>query len=171
MCTGVEIALLAAGAVSAGAAVMQGQQAKETADTNAELQRRQGEADKDAAVAQAEKIRKAQRYAISQANAANAASGLAVGEGSAVKIDQQIYKNSEDDAFSTLLTGTRRARNDNTQAGISEWQGGNAQTAGYLNATASLLSTGAKVGSGWKSTSSTAYGINMPDDAPNRGGN
>jgi len=148
---GIEVALLAASvAVSAGSAIMQGQQDKKTADVNAELQRREGEAEKDAAVAQAEKIRKAQRYAIGSANAANAASGAAIGEGSALRINEQIYQDSEEDAYSTLLTGTRRQRTANDQAGITQAQGRNAQTAGYINAGASILSGGAQIAKGWK---------------------
>lgn len=148
---GIETALLAASvAISAGSAIMQGQQAKKTADVNAELQRREGEADKDAAVAQAEKIRKAQRYAIGSANAANAASGVAIGEGSALRINEQIYQDSESDAYSTILTGTRRQRTANDQAMITQAQGRNAQTAGYINAGASILSGGAQIAKGWK---------------------
>lgn len=147
--------MLAATAVSAGAAIMQGEQAKKTADVNAELQRRQGEADKDAAVAQAENIRKAQKYAIGSANAATAASGAAIGEGSALRINEQIYKNSESDAYSTLLTGTRRQRFANDQANITQAQGRNAQTAGYLNAASSVLSMGSKIGGGWKTSTAS----------------
>lgn len=153
---GIETILLAVGtAVSAGAAIMQGQQAKKTGEVNAELQRREGEGQKDAAVAQAEKIRKAQKQAIGAANAANAASGVAIGEGSAVRINEQIYKDSEDDAFSSLLTGTRRQQSANDQASISRWQGNNAQTAGYLNAGSSVLSGGAKVAKGWKTSNAS----------------
>lgn len=142
MCSGIEIALLAGTAMSAGSAIMQGQQAKETANVNAELQRREGEAAKDASVAQAAKIRKAQRYAIGSANAANAASGVAIGEGSALRINEQIYKDSEDDAFNTMLTGTRQQRTANDQASITQTQGRNAQTA-------SLLSAGSSIAKGW----------------------
>jgi len=150
MCSGLELLAIAGTAVSAGTAIMSGQQAKETADVNAELQRREGEADKDAAVAQAEKIRKAQKYAIGAANAATAASGAAIGEGSALRINEQIYKDSEEDAYSTLLTGTRQQRTANDQASITRSQGRNAETAGYLNAGASVLSGGAQIAKGWK---------------------
>lgn len=142
MCTGLEIALIAGTAMSTGSALMQGQQAKKTADVNAELQRRQGDADKDAAVAQAEKIRKAQKYAIGAANAANAASGAAIGEGSALRINEQIYQDSEEDAYNMLLTGTRQQRYANDQASITRAQGRNAQTA-------SVLSAGAAIANGW----------------------
>ncbi len=154
MCTGLEIALLASAAVSAGGAVYSGVQQKEAADTNAELARRQGDQEKDAAVAQAEKIRKAARAQAGQANAALAASGVAIGEGTAVRINEQIYRDSEDDAYSTLLTGTRRQQSGNDQAGILINQGNAAMTSGTINAGASVLSAGASYGK-WKSTQKT----------------
>lgn len=143
------IAMFATTALSAGAAIYQGEQAKATADVNAEMQRRQGEQEKDAAIAQVAKIRKAQQYAIGQANAATAASGAAIGEGSALKVNQSIYQNSEEDAYNFLLTGTRRKQYADDQAMITSWQGNNARTAGYINAGASVLSGGAKIAKGW----------------------
>lgn len=167
MCTGVEIALLAATTVSAGTAIMSGMQAKETADMNAEMQRRQGEADKDAALAQAEKIRKAARAQVGEANAALAASGVSIGEGTPVRINEEIYKNSESDAYSTLLTGNRRARSAQEQAGIMQWQGQNAQTAGFLNAGSSILAAGSRVGGGWKTPTGMGGGSGL--SAPKSG--
>lgn len=141
-------ALLAYAAVSsavvgAGAAIYSGQQQKAAANSNAELQRRQGEQDADAAMAQAEKIRKAARAQAGAANAALAGSGVSVGDGTAVRINEQIYKDSESDAFNTLLTGSRRQATSNAQSSILINQGQAAQTGGYLNAGASLLSAGA----------------------------
>lgn len=159
MCTGAEIAIIGLAAAGTTATVysqvQQGKAAEAQAETEAELQRREAAAEKDAAIAQAEKIRKAQRYAIASANAANAASGVQIGEGSAGIINEQIYKDSEDDAFSTLLTGTRRQRYGEAQSGITLTQGRNAKTAGYLNATSSLLAGGASMAKGWKSSKNT----------------
>lgn len=152
MCTGIEIAMMLAAGASTAGAIYQADVAEKTADVNAELQRREGNAEKDAAVAQAEKIRRAARQQAGEANAALAASGVSIGEGSAIVINEQIYKDSESDAYSTLLTGTRRQRSANDQAGLTKWQGSAAKTAGYINATSSLLSTGAKVGGGWQSS-------------------
>jgi len=153
MCDPVTL-MIAATAVTAGSSIMQGMQAKETADANAELARRQGAADQDAAVAQAEKIRKAGQQQAGQANAALAASGVSIGSGTPVLIDEQIYRDSESDAMNTILTGTRQQRSANDQAALLESQGQNAQTAGFLNAGASVLAGGAKVGKGWTSVSS-----------------
>lgn len=142
MCTGLEIALIAGTTMSAGATIMQGQQAKQSADANAELMRRQGEADKDAAVAQAEKIRKASRYEIGAANAANAASGVDLNWGTPVRINEQINRNAESDAYATILTGARRQTSANDQAMLTS-------AAGSATANASLLAAGGKVANGW----------------------
>lgn len=148
---GIEAVLIAAAVVSAGSAIYSGVQQKNAADTNAELARREGNQQADAAVAQAEKIRKAARATAGQANASMAAAGVSIGEGTPVRITDQIYQNSESDAYSTLLTGTRRQQSANDQAGLMEYEGNAARTAGYLNAGASLLSTGANYGM-WKTS-------------------
>jgi hypothetical protein len=146
---GIEVLIATAAVISAGSAIYSGNKQKQAADANAEMSRRAGNQEADAAVAQAEKIRKAGRAATGRANAAMAASGVSIGEGTPIRIGEEIYKDSEDDAFSTLLTGTRRKQSSYDQAGIMESEGRAARTAGYLNATSSLLSTGAKYG-GWK---------------------
>lgn len=151
MCTGVELALVGSAIVGTTAAIYSGQTQKKTADVNAELARREGVAAQDAAVAQAEKIRKAARAQEGQANAALAASGVAIGEGTPILINEDINKRAEDDAYSTLLTGSRQRQTANDQAGILQYQGRAAQTAGVLSAGASLLSAYGNYGA-WKSS-------------------
>lgn len=142
---------LAAAAVSAAASVYTGVQAKNAAEANAELANRQGAQEKDQAVAQAEKIRKAARAQAGAANAALAASGVSVGDGTAVRINEQIYQDSEQDAYNTLLTGSRAQRTANNQANVLTAQGNAAMISGGLNAGASLLSSGSNYAK-WKST-------------------
>ena len=154
MCTGVEIALIASAVVGTGTAIYSGQVQKETAEVNAELQRREGAAAQDAAVAQAEKIRKAGAAQAAQANAALAASGVAVGEGTPLRINENIYQNAEDDAYNTLLTGKRQRQTANDQAGLTQFQGNAAQTAGYLNAASTVLSSAGSYGK-WKTSQTT----------------
>lgn len=142
---------LAVAAVGAGTALYTADTAANTADANAELSRRQGNQEKDAAVAQAEKIRKAGQAAAGRANAAMAASGVAIGEGTPIRINEQIYKDSEDDAYSTLLTGARRQSSAEDQGRMLINEGNAAKTAGYLNATSSVLSSASNYGK-WQST-------------------
>lgn len=153
----ISIALMTAAVVSAGSAAYSGVQQKHAADANAELARRDGNAQADAAVAQAEKIRKSARAQAGQANAAMAASGVSIGDGTPLRITDQIYQNSEQDAYSTLLTGARRQQSANDQASLMRYEGNAARTAGYLNAGASLLSSGANYGK-WKTSQKTGGG-------------
>ncbi len=139
-------AAVASAVVGGAAALYSADTAENTAQANAELARRQGAQDADAAMAQAEKIRRAGRAQAAKANAALAASGVAIGEGTPVRINEEIYKNAEDDAYSTLLTGARRKQSSEDQAGIMISEGNGAKTAGYLNAGASVLSGAANYG-------------------------
>lgn len=144
-------AAVASTVVAAGSAIYTGMQASNAADTNAELARRQGVQDADAAVAQADKIRKAARAQAGAANAALAASGVSVGDGTPVRINEQIYQDSEQDAYNTLLTGSRAQRTANNQANVITAQGNAAMISGALNAGSSLLAGGANYAK-WKST-------------------
>jgi hypothetical protein len=148
-------AAFASAAVGAVGALYSADTAENTAEANAEMQRRAGNQEKDAAVAQAEKIRRAGRAQAAQANAAMAASGVAIGEGTPIRINEQIYKDSEDDAYSTLLTGTRRKQTADDQGAIMISDGEAAKTSGYINAGASLLSTGASYGK-WQTSQKKA---------------
>lgn len=144
-------AAVASTVVAAGSAIYTGVQASNAADTNAELARRQGVQDADAAVAQAEKIRKAARAQAGAANAALAVSGVSVGDGTPIRINEQIYQDSEQDAYNTLLTGSRAQRTANNQANVITAQGNSAMISGALNAGSSLLAGGANYAK-WKAT-------------------
>lgn len=139
-------AAFASAAVGAVGALYSADTAENTADANAEMTRRQGAQEKDAAVAQAEKIRRAGRAQAAQASAAMASSGVAIGEGTPIRINEEIYKESESDAFSTLLTGTRRQRTAEEQGAVIIAGGKAEKTAGYLNAGSSLLASGSNYG-------------------------
>lgn len=155
---GIETALLAAyaaiaaTAVGATSALYSADTQKKGAEANAEMSRRQGNAEKDAATAQAEKIRKAGRAAAGQANVAMAGAGVAVGEGTALRINEQINMDVENDAYSTLLTGARRQRSAEDQGMLMEYEGNAAKTAGYLNAGATILNGASSYGK-WKTAS------------------
>ena len=135
--------MIAGALLSGGAAVYSGVQQKKVGDMNAELARREGNQEVDAAVAQAEKIRKAGRAAAARANTAMAASGVSIGEGTPIRINEEIYKDSESDAYSTLLTGSRRRQSSEDQGSVMQYEGRTARTAGYINAVATVLSAGA----------------------------
>lgn len=99
--------------------------------------------ERDSAMAEAARIRKAGARASGAARAQLAASGVDVGAGTALLIDEDITSGAETDAEYTLLTGDRRARAYENSASQSRAKGRNAVAASVLGATASGLQ-------GWK---------------------
>ncbi|HCW18832.1 hypothetical protein [Achromobacter sp.] len=127
----------------------QGQQQQAAANAQADQIDIQAAQERDAAVAQAEKIRRAGRRQAAEAEAAYASSGVSVGTGTPVRINESIYRDSEEDAFNTILTGERRGRSLDTEAALTRRAGANARSAGNSAATGSLLSGAAQYGT-WK---------------------
>lgn len=121
---------------------------------NGEAQGEQAEADarteKSAAMVQADRIRKLARIQASEANAALAASGVEVGEGTAVNINREIYENAEEDAVLTVMGGTNRSNRLNVDASNYRLAGNQARSNANSQAASSLLSTGAGMYTGWK---------------------
>lgn len=145
MCTGLEIALVAGTALSAGGTVMSGMQQRQAANANAELARREADAEKAAAATQAERIRRAGRSQVSQANAALAASGVDLASDTAIRIGEQITRDAESDAYAAIMGGNRNASTRQSEAALSRWQGGNAMTSSLLGAAGTV----AQGGSNW----------------------
>lgn len=157
MCTGLEIIAIA-GMVGGTAVQLYGQdtQAKQ-AEANANFQAEQAEADAKAAQAEAtleaERIRKAGKQQRAQAVAAAAASGIDVDSPTAIKIDDTITRNAEEDAMLTIFQGKDRASRMGQQATADRIAGRNARTAGRVNQASTLLSGAAAAtnyGQGWK---------------------
>lgn len=153
MCTGTSFALYAMAAAAAVGAYASVQSAEQQKDWN-EYQGKQAEADakaeKSAAEVHAEKIRKLARIQASEANASLAGSGVEVGEGTALNINKEIYANAEEDAVMTIFGGADRAARGNAQATGYRIKGSQAQQAGYLNATSSILGVVSTAAKGWK---------------------
>lgn len=149
MCTGVEIALLAGTALSAGATIMNGQQQKEMAEYSAEVAEQDANQAKADAMTQAEKVRKAMRAQQGEARAALAASGVDVGVGTAEQIETDIYARGEEDALSLILSGGRRARSLQGEAGMQRAAGGAAATGAAVSALGQIASSAATYGR-WK---------------------
>lgn len=78
---------------------------------------------RDDALATAAYIRKQQRLAIGTSQATSAASGVVVGEGSAAEADRQIYQDSEQDAFMSILSGEREGRALDADAALTRQSG------------------------------------------------
>lgn len=161
MCTGTTIALyaMAAGAaISAYSSIQQGEAAKEAANEQAKAVAQEAGQKQDAAQAHADKIRKAARGQRGEAKAALAKSGVKLGEGTALEVDESIAQAGEEDALSALLTGKRIGRAADQEAGMLIKSGQNAASAGYMKAAGTVLGAAGTVASGWKTTASSTNG-------------
>ena len=151
MCTGIEWLLLAGAAVGTVATVQQGQQAEERADKQAALVAQQGAQELDAAKARAEKIRRMGNATRGEAKAALAASGVKLGEGTPLEIDQTIAQRSEEDALTEILSGKRKNESAGLQSQLLREAGSAAKEQSYLSAASTALgSYGSYVKSGWR---------------------
>lgn len=150
------VVLVAGAAVSAYSSIEQGKQQKKMAEDQAKIAVNDAEYKKDAARAQAEKIRKMGELQKSEAKASLAASGVKLGEGTPLEITKNITKLSEEDALSALLGGKRAADTSNTEAQMLMRAGKNAQSNSYMSAGSTVLGAAATAGKGWSKTSTTA---------------
>lgn len=146
MCTGVEIAMLASAAVGTVGTIYSGMQQAEAADNQAQIAENNAAYEADAAKQQAEKIRRMAKAQRGEANAALAASGVKLGEGTALEVQKDITKRSEEDALSALLSGSRAIKSGDEQADMLRASG----DAALVGSAVSVLSTGANAYGNWK---------------------
>lgn len=134
-------------ALSAGVSVAgqlaQGQAQRRAANADAQAQELAAAQERDAAMVEAARIRKAGERTAGTARAQLAASGIDVGSGTAVVIDQNITQDANTDAEYTLLTGERRGRAYDASAAQSRARGKNAVAGSVLGS----VTTGLQ---GWK---------------------
>lgn len=140
MCTGVEIAMLAGTAISAGATVQAGREAKAMGNYQAEQLRADAEAERGAAQVYAEKIRKAGNAERSKMTAALAASGADAASQSAAELDAATVSAYEEDALVALYGGEQKARRNLAAAQGAEISGRRAQRSAIAEAAATGMS-------------------------------
>lgn len=128
----------------------QGDAAQAEANFSAGQDEQQAANLQDAALAQAEKMRRQGRDTASQARASLAASGVKVDEGSGLEAQRQIAANSESDALASILTGQRQADTLRQTAQMKRQSGTNAQAASQTAQQTSLLGGFGKVAGGWQ---------------------
>jgi Iap family predicted aminopeptidase len=157
MCTGFEIAMLASAAVGTTAAVRSGQQQKKFNNYQAKQAEADADAEKGAAAVRADSIRKLARMKSGEATAQMGAAGVDVGEGTALRINEDIIYSGEMDALTGVDDSLDAASRLRAEAKTLRLQGSQAQTAGYATATSTALAAGSNYGKGWK-TSSTPHG-------------
>lgn len=156
MGTGAEIAVYAAMAAATTYSVYSTQQAGKQAQLNASAQADQAAADanteKSAAVVQAERIRKLARIQASEANASLAGSGVEVGAGTALNINEEITRNSEEDAALTVFGGANKAQRLNADSSNYRLAGSQARGAANSQSISTVLSSASTAASNWKSS-------------------
>jgi hypothetical protein len=141
-------------AISAGVSLMgqlhAGQAQKQAADANALENDIAAAQSREAAKEEAARIRKAGDRQAGSARAALAGAGIVVDQGSAVNINEDIYRGAESDAFNTLLTGERQAGAYNRKASMARAEGENAVTASLLGSASTAAGAGYEIRKGWK---------------------
>lgn len=143
MCDPLTIVAASVGVQAAGT-IAQGKAAKSQADAEAGQLDYQAAVERDNAAAEAALIRRAGARARGETLAGTVASGIKIGEGSALDAERQVMQDSEVDAQLAILTGDRSARSLTSSAAQRRAAGRAARNAGYLQAGTSLLSAGAR---------------------------
>ena len=153
MCDPITMTVVAVGSTLLGAygQIQAGKQEQAWANYQAKQSEADANAERGAARVEAERIRKAGKRAQAEADAALAASGVDVsGEGTPVKINQEIKKNAEQDALLTIVGGNDRAKRLEADATASRIRGSQAASASRINAAGTLLGGAYDAASGWK---------------------
>lgn len=143
------IIMAAGAAVSAAGQYQQGQDAKAGAGLQSDLINRQALEVQDAGTQEAGKIRKAAESGRGAAVAGMAASGVQIGEGSALDVERQILKLGEEDAMMTLLNADRQARGMRDQARLTKWGGQQAVAASNTAMAGTFLQAAGKAYNMW----------------------
>jgi hypothetical protein len=145
---------IGASVLGAGMSIMgqaqQASQQKKMYNAQAQQVANQAAYRKDATKAQAEKIRRAGVAQRSQTQAALAASGVNINEGTALELQKDVIRNSEEDALMTLLSGERAQQSGDMEAGLLMQAGENASKNAKYGMASTVLSTAGSVASGWK---------------------
>ncbi len=139
MCTGVEIALLAAAGASAAGTVISADAQSSAMKSQAAQAAADAEAARQQGVVAAERTRKQTQRQQAAARASLAGSGVDTGAGSAVTIDTDIGYRGEQDALNEILTGTRQGSRLEAESSMLTDRAGTTQTAGFLGAGGTLL--------------------------------
>lgn len=143
-------AMVAATAVSAYATYSSGQQQKAMGEYQADQASADANAERAAARVRADRIRRIAAGQAGSANTALAASGVEVGEGTALRINEDIYRDAEEDAAMTIMNGNNSAARTMQGGVASRLMGNQAAQAGNLSAASTLIGGAYNGYTGWK---------------------
>ena len=175
MCDPISIgtAALVMGGISTGVSVygqvQAGENAKDVADYNSEMQRRAALDAEQRGSADAADKRQETRRLIARQNAIMGAGGFDPNSGTNLSLMTETAGQGELDSLKIRYNAQRVGAGLNAQADLTTSQGNAARSAGYMNATGTLLSGASKAMSGYygmggnnKAPSST-YNASKPD--------
>jgi hypothetical protein len=151
-------------ALNVGGQLMQGRAARKQANAAAAEDDYQALLAADSAAVEARNIRRAGEQQRGQVLAGQAASGVVIGEGSALAVERQLIEDAARDEYLTILTGQRQASALQRDAGLKRRAGRDAMRSNVIGAGTSLLSTGysyAKA-AGWRSRGPGFSGTQAP---------
>lgn len=151
--------MVASAAVSAAGQRQQGAAAQNAGNAQGQLLDEQAAQVLDSGTQEADKIRTAAESGRGAAVAGMAASGVKIGEGSALEVERKILTTGEEDAMMTLLNADRQARSLRNQARIVRAGGQQAQTASQFQMAGTFLQAAGRYNMwGGNSTASTSGG-------------
>lgn len=149
--------------ISAASQMKQGQQAEAMGDWQLAQANADAQAEREAGMVRAEKIRQQGGRDRSAARAALSASGVDTGAGTPIRIEGEIARSAEEDALNEILYGKRRGTRLEQEGQLAAMAGDNRASAATTGAFGSLLSMGGRMASGWR-------GIGTQSPAPVRDG-
>jgi hypothetical protein len=118
---------------------MAGQAQKEQANAQAQQALNDAAYEQDAYKQQADKIRRAGKAQVGETNAALAASGAKLGEGTPLELKKTIIQRSEEDALTAIMSGGRAQSAGAEQAAIYGKAGKAAEVNSYFGAAKTVL--------------------------------
>lgn len=164
MCDPVTALTVAGTTMQVSGQLQQGRAAQRQANEDAARMEYQALVEQDSALAQAQQIRRQGESSRGQTLAAVAASGVKIGQGSALDAERQVMTDAETDAYLAILNGDRAARGLRSDAAATRRAGRDARNASQIGAVTSLLSAGAQGmrASGWRSRGPGYSGTQAP---------
>lgn len=144
--------------------IQQGRFASAQAGLQASATEYQAKVEEQNALETARVIRRAGQRQVGQANAAYAAAGVKVGEGSAGEVERDITQGYEHDAYQAILEGQRRGLSLRTDAAMTRINGQMAERAGIVNAMGTVLmgANSALKSNGWRTAGPGFSGQQAP---------
>ena len=138
------VAMAAAAAMSATAAIAQGRAAANEAKAQAALRDQQAQRQREVAAFQEERTRRDAERVQGAQRAHLAAAGVDPAAGTALLLQEELAGQSEFNALLARAQGDGEAQLVEHQARIDRLRGRNAQTAGYLRAGTTLLTSASR---------------------------